>query len=135
MKKIRTIITSLAFVIGLVGAFTPATAGAINVFNPDTKTNPQSVCATQPGNDICKASKTDKLQTYIVPIINIVLYILEAIAVIVIIIAGFMYVVSNGDPSTVKKAKDTILYAVIGLIVAIMAYAIINFVVVHVKTS
>lgn len=133
MKKVRTIITTLAVIIGLVGVFSPATAGAINVFNPNTTTNPQSVCATQPSNDICKASKTDKLQNYVKPIINIVLYFLAAIAVVVIIIAGFMYVVSGGDASAVTKAKNTILYAVVGLIVAIMAYAIVNFVVLHVK--
>lgn len=61
-------------------------------------------------------------------IVNIILYILGAIAVIMIVIGGIKYTTSNGDSSSVKSAKDTILYSVVGLVVAIMAYAIVNFV-------
>lgn len=61
-------------------------------------------------------------------IINLLLFILGAVSVIMIVIGGFKYVVSNGDSSQTKSAKDTILYAVIGLIVALLAYAIVNFV-------
>lgn len=50
------------------------------------------------------------------------------VAVLVIIIAGFMYVTSAGNAATVKKAKDAILGAVIGLVVVIMAFAITTFV-------
>jgi hypothetical protein len=46
-----------------------------------------------------------------------------------IVLGGIRYTTSNGEASQVKGAKDTILYAVIGLIVAIMAFAIVNFVV------
>lgn len=62
-------------------------------------------------------------------IVNMMLFLLGVIAVIMIIIGGFRYATSNGDPGTTKAAKDTILYAVIGLVVAILAYAIVNFVV------
>jgi hypothetical protein len=62
-------------------------------------------------------------------IINILLFIIGAIAVIMIIIGGIKYTTSNGDQAQVTSAKNTILYAVVGLIVAIMAYAIVNFVV------
>ena len=50
------------------------------------------------------------------------------IAVIFIIIGGINYTMSQGDPGKVKKAKDTILYAVIGLIVSLLAFAITAFV-------
>lgn len=66
--------------------------------------------------------------TIIKSIINLLLFILGAVSVIMIVIGGFKYVVSNGESSQVKSAKDTILYAVIGLIVALFAYAIVNFV-------
>ena len=46
-----------------------------------------------------------------------------------IIIAGFRYVISQGDSGAVTSAKNTILYAVIGLIVAIFAWAIVDFVI------
>lgn len=50
------------------------------------------------------------------------------LAVIMIIYGAFRYVTSNGDASKIKSAKDTILYAVIGLVIVIAAYAIVNFV-------
>ena len=46
-----------------------------------------------------------------------------------LIIGGFRYVTSNGDSSQVTAAKNTIMYSVIGLIIAIFAYGIVNFVV------
>lgn len=62
-------------------------------------------------------------------VINVLLFIIGAAAVIMIIIGGIRYVVSGGDQGAVTGAKNTILYAVVGLVVAIMAYAIVNFVV------
>lgn len=60
---------------------------------------------------------------------NILLFVLGAIAVIMIIIGGIKYVLSQGDQSALTSAKNTILYSVIGLIVALVAYGIVNFVV------
>lgn len=51
------------------------------------------------------------------------------IAVIVIIIAGFLYTLSLGDPAKTKRAKDAILYAVIGLVIIIFAFVITRFVI------
>lgn len=62
-------------------------------------------------------------------ITNTLLFILGAISVIMIIIGGLRYVISGGDSNAVSAAKNTILYAVVGIIVAILAYAIINFVI------
>jgi len=45
-----------------------------------------------------------------------------------VVYGGFMYVLSNGEPSKVKKAKDTLLYAVIGLAVVLFAFAITKFI-------
>ncbi len=54
--------------------------------------------------------------------------ILGIVAVFVIILGGFNMMTSSGDPGKVKKGKDTILWGIIGLVVAILAYAIVNFV-------
>lgn len=62
-------------------------------------------------------------------ITNILLFLVGAISVLMIIIGGFRYVVSGGNATSVSAAKNTILYAVIGIIVAILAYAVINFVI------
>jgi hypothetical protein len=64
-------------------------------------------------------------------IANALIFLVGAISVIMIIIGGLRYVTSNGDAKATASAKDTILYAVIGIIVAIAAYAIVNFVVTH----
>lgn len=62
-------------------------------------------------------------------VVGILLFLIGVIAVIAIIIGGIRYTTSNGDAGQTKAAKDTIMYAVIGLIVAIMAYAIVRWVV------
>lgn len=59
---------------------------------------------------------------------NILLFIVGAIAVIMLIIGGIRYVVSGGDQAAVTAAKNTILYAIVGIIVAILAYAAVDFV-------
>lgn len=61
-------------------------------------------------------------------IVSFALGILGGVAVIVIIIAGILYTISAGDAGKVKKAKNTILYAVIGLVVAMLSSAIIAFI-------
>ena len=60
---------------------------------------------------------------------NTILYIVGIIAVIMLIIGGIRYVVSGGDSKKVTDAKNTILYAIIGLVIAFLAFAIVNFVV------
>lgn len=62
-------------------------------------------------------------------ITNTILYIVGIIAVIMLIIGGIRYVVSGGDAKKVTDAKNTVLYAIIGLVIAVFAYAIVNFVI------
>jgi len=61
-------------------------------------------------------------------VINILLFIIGAVAVIMIIVGGIRYTTSGGDQASVTSAKNTILYSIVGLVVAIMAYAIVNWV-------
>ncbi|MGE5309896.1 MAG: hypothetical protein ACM3JF_02335 [Sphaerimonospora mesophila] len=66
----------------------------------------------------------------IVPrVINLMLFIVGVLAVIMLIWGGIRYVISGGDATKVKDAKNTILYAIVGLIVAILGYAIVNWVI------
>jgi uncharacterized membrane protein len=60
---------------------------------------------------------------------NVLLFIIGAISVIMLIIGGIRYVVSGGDSSAVTSAKNTILYAIVGIVVAILAFALVKFVV------
>ena len=61
-------------------------------------------------------------------VVNLLLWAIGIISVIMIIIGGIRYATSNGDSNQVTAAKNTIMYAVLGLVIAIFAYAIVNFV-------
>ena len=64
----------------------------------------------------------------ITTIINTMLFIAGALSVIMIIFGGLRYVTSAGNSSNVTAAKNTVMYAIIGLIVAFLAYAAVNFI-------
>jgi hypothetical protein len=59
---------------------------------------------------------------------NVLIFGVGAISVIVLIIGGLRYVVSAGNAAQVQGAKNTILYAIVGIVVAVAAYALVNFV-------
>lgn len=61
-------------------------------------------------------------------ITNTLLFIVGALSVIMIIVGGLRYVVSGGNSTSVTGAKNTIMYAIVGLVIAFLAYAAINFV-------
>lgn len=66
---------------------------------------------------------------------NVILYIVGIIAVIMLIIGGIKYVISGGDAKKVTDAKNTVLYAIIGLVIAFLAFAIVNFVISTLPTA
>jgi hypothetical protein len=68
-------------------------------------------------------------------IANALIFVIGAISVIYIIIGGVRYVTSRGDAKAVQSAKDTILYAIIGVVVAIVSFAVVQFVVNALKTA
>jgi hypothetical protein len=59
---------------------------------------------------------------------NTMLYIIGALSVVMLTIGGLRYVISRGDAKAVTGARNTVLYAVVGLIIALIAYAVVNFV-------
>ena len=82
------------------------------------------------GDQIGKDSTTaESLTGNVTSIINAVIGILGLVCVVVMIIGGINYMTSSGDAGKVKKAKDTILYGLIGLIVCVLAFAIVNWVI------
>lgn len=64
-----------------------------------------------------------------VSIVNLIIYLTASISILMVIIGAFKYVTSSGEPSQTKSAKDTVLYALIGLFVAISSFAIVRLVV------
>ena len=120
MKKIKYILLTLGIVGGFgLFALSPA-VGAVDLYQCDL---PENVDLP-----ICKDSDENITDT-VTTVINIILYVLGSLAVLVIIYSGILYVMSGGDANNVTKAKNTLMYAVIGLVVALLAYAIVNFVI------
>ena len=62
-------------------------------------------------------------------IVNVALFIIGSISVLMLIYGGIRYTISGGDEKAITSAKNTILYAVVGIVVAVLAYAIVNFVI------
>lgn len=58
-------------------------------------------------------------------ILATVFLIAGGLSVIFIVIGGLQYVLSSGEPNGTKRAKDTIMYAVIGLVLALLAFVIV----------
>lgn len=79
-------------------------------------------------NEARDPSQPESLLINIKAITNTMLLAIGVISVIMIVIGGIRYTVSGGDEKGTKGAKDTILYSVIGLVVALLAFAIVNFV-------
>ena len=68
-------------------------------------------------------------------ITSTVLYAVGIVSVIMLIYGGLRYVMSGGDSKKVTDAKNTILYAIIGLIIAVLSYAIVHFVLQAIDTN
>lgn len=128
MKKIKSLIKSLPFAALLVVGAATATVG-LAVVDPAMAQQPLSIgggAESARGNDqpADLVGQTGMFKK----ITDVMLFIIGAVSVIMLIIGGLRYVVSGGDQNAVTGAKNTILYAVIGIIVALLAYAVINFV-------
>jgi hypothetical protein len=61
-------------------------------------------------------------------IVNVLLFIIGAICVIMLIWGGIRYTTSAGNAASVTAAKNTIMYAIIGLVIAFLAFALVNWV-------
>lgn len=126
IKIIKTIISAFA-ALGLV-LFPTALAFAADSCSPDVCSGnyPASVKAACgcPGSSTGSESQ---FSNTLVNILNGIIGILGTVAVVFIIIGGVGYITSAGDAGKLKKAKDTILYACIGLAICALAFAIVNF--------
>lgn len=120
IQKLRQLLT-IATIGTLFAGAAVVPVNAIDLFDECEGVNADS--------SVCDAAGKDSATNTVQDIINILLLLIGAVSVVMIVIGGFKYVTSNGDQNNIVSAKNTILYAVIGLIVAIMASAIVNFVV------
>ncbi len=122
-RSLKTILTAMMFGVMLLPAVSfAATTPPV----PASGTN----AAACDGAKAVGATCTDTgLKGSLTAIFEALFYIIGAIAVLIIILAGIYYITSTGDSARIKRAKDTMLYAVIGLALTILARAIVGFVI------
>jgi len=118
MKKIiTTLLISLSTLIPSIGIFGTQVVYA----QADPKGN---ICRGIGG---CSNSET-QVMDLVADVINILSLVIGIAGVIMVIVGGFKYVISQGDSNSINSAKNTILYALVGLVVAAMAQVIVRFV-------
>ncbi len=133
LKTVALTLLTVCGLTGVVAAQTPAPAATGTGANPQEaicagaetlqiQSTPTATCAT------AATGTEDKVNSLITQIINIFSVIVGIIAVIFIIIGGLKYITSGGDSGNVTGAKNTILYAIIGLIIVALAQFIVRFV-------
>ncbi len=123
-NKVKTLAAGGLGVVAMGLQAAPTFAASGKVRCPDgTETTDLTKCGAIKNN-----LNSNDLMTTLNTIINVVIGIIGFVAVMVIILGGVQYTTSAGDSGKVKKAKDTIMYGIIGLVVALMAYSIVNFI-------
>jgi len=126
-NKIKLVLGAALMTVGLLSVWA-LPVGAIVCPDSGREVDKASECAKDGVTAVDPDTETRDLPKTIRNIINAVIFIIGIVAVVMIILGGIQYSTSQGDPGKVKKAKDTIMYGIIGLIVAILAFAIVNFV-------
>lgn len=121
MKIFTKILTAGMLMVSLLGVFTPVVSAA-NGINICSEENENSVYCKN------KDSGGDQVGGIIKTIVEVLLMAVGAISIIMIVIGGILFALSSGDAQKAAKARSTILYAVVGLIISIFASAIVNFV-------
>jgi hypothetical protein len=129
MTRTKRIFLTLVASLGLL---VPAAVPAIVSAQTDVNIQ-QGLCsgASFDPNANCTADKEtagSNLQTYVKTAINVFSIVVGIIAVVMIIIGGVKYITSGGDAGNVTGAKNTILYAIIGLVVVALSQIIVQFV-------
>lgn len=124
--SLRNIIYSLLFITCLVFA---SLVKPVSAFTCPEKT----IRENEPVSALseCNVEKTEgekSLMSNVNMLINVFTSVMGFLAVAMIIYGGFMLLTAQGDPARIKRGKDVVLYSVIGLILVMLAYAIVNFV-------
>ena len=126
MKFIRNalVVTSLATLIAIGLAFT----------NTPTFTSLAQVASgsAQAGAEAARGANQPAAlfgdSSVISTVTNTLLFLAGALAVIMIIVGGLRYATSGGKAASVSAAKNTVMYALVGLIIAFLAFALVNWI-------
>ena len=120
MNKLKMILAGML----IVPTVALAVAPAVNAESDFTLTNGVS---SAKGDGV--SDSTASPESLVKQFVNIFLFAVGALSVIMLIWGGIRYTTSAGDSDKVQAAKNTVLYAIVGLVIAILAYAIVNMVI------
>lgn len=105
---------------------------------PTVQANPlyEQICRANPDSTFCREMRGEAPQNrlfgpggIVARVVGLLSFVIGVGAVVMIIIGGLKYITSSGDPNNTNAAKNTIIYALIGLLIALFAQAIIIFVI------
>jgi hypothetical protein len=130
LRKLKMTALSLILSFGLFGAALPTMSVNAQSSIADKVCSGVLSTSGEEGADAssCEEDGDNSFNTIITRVINIFSVIIGAVSVIMIIIGGFRYIISGGDQNSVTAAKNTIMYAVIGLVVVLFSQVIVRFV-------
>ena len=129
--RLKQILSSLLIIpIMALGVSAALQINNVNVVRATDMTLSGGVSSSQ-GDDVPQDLANDVFKN----IVNILLFIIGAVSVIMLIYGGIRYTTSGGNANSVTAAKNTIMYSIIGLVVAILAFAVVQFVVTQVMDS
>lgn len=124
MKKLLLVLSVVFGMAGVVGLSQPAMAATCPEGTLHAGANKPLAECNLPDPE---TGETD-ITTIISNVINVIIGLVGVVAVVVMILGGITFITSQGDSAKVTKAKNTILYGIVGLVVAMLAFAIVNFV-------
>jgi len=125
-KKIQHLIFSAMIIFGLAGQVALPSYALAACGGGSGSSKDQVLGGVGATGKECKSSA---IPTAVGKIVSLLSYIAGAVAVIMIIISGFNYITSAGDSNKVNSAKNTLIYAAVGLTIAVLAQVIVNLVI------
>lgn len=129
LKKIKSLAIKLAVASALlVPSLAPATVGAQSPNIQDQLCGGAETLQVGNPQDCTDPEAEDSVNRLIRTVINVISVIVGVVAVIMIIWGGFKYITSGGDSGNISAAKNTILFAIVGLIIVALAQIIVRFV-------
>lgn len=125
MKKLRALITSslLAFTLLM-----PVTAFAASSTGGSSGEACSAISSISPNGGTCDKSSGPSVNKLIKTAINLLSLVAGVIAIIMLIVSGLKYITSQGDSNSISSAKNSLLYAIIGLVVVVFAQILVKFV-------
>lgn len=124
LRRFSTLFVTLGLLLGFAAPLTVAStveAAPYDVFK--SCQNVQSeICTNQKDQTLFGAGSIWSR------IINMLIFLVGAVSVVMIVVGGLRYATSGGDSSAISSAKNTILYSIVGIVISVSAYAIVNFV-------